>query len=141
MTSVASIFDSMAYGPAPEGDAEALAWIAGHQGRFGHWINGAFTAPGAVFETRNPATGTVLAEVTQGSGDEIALAVAAAQAAPQFSQAECQKLNAQRLEVRKQLRQPYSPEHGQQLQEKLTELEGVLERHCKKPVKNPPKLP
>ena len=63
------------------------------------------------------------------------------QAAPQFSQAECQKLNAQRLEVRKQLRQPYSPEHGQQLQEKLTELEGVLERHCKKPVKNPPKLP
>ncbi|MEY4304248.1 MAG: hypothetical protein RIT52_423 [Pseudomonadota bacterium] len=81
MTSVASIFDSMAYGPAPEGDAEALAWIAGHQGRFGHWINGAFTAPGAVFETRNPATGKVLAEVSQGAGGDISAAVAAARAA------------------------------------------------------------
>ncbi len=81
MTSVREIFDSMAYGPAPEGHAEALAWIAGHQGRFGHWINGAFSAPGAMFETRNPATGKVLAEVTQGSGEEIALAVAAARAA------------------------------------------------------------
>ena len=81
MTSVREIFDSMAYGPAPEGHAEALAWVAGHQGRFGHWVNGAFTAPGATFETRNPATGKVLAEVTQGSGEEIALAVAAARAA------------------------------------------------------------
>jgi aldehyde dehydrogenase (NAD+) len=81
MTSVREIFDSMAYGPAPEGNAEALAWIAAHQGRFGHWINGAFSAPGATFETRNPATGKVLAEVSQGSGDDIARAVAAARAA------------------------------------------------------------
>ena len=81
MTSVREIFDSMAYGPAPEGHAEALAWIAGHQGRFGHWINGAFSAPGAMFETRNPATGKVLAEVAQGSGEEIDLAVAGARAA------------------------------------------------------------
>lgn len=81
MTTVASIFDSMAYGPAPEGHAEALDWIAGHQGRFGHWINGTFTAPGAVFATRNPATGKVLAEVSQGTGDDIAAAVAAARAA------------------------------------------------------------
>lgn len=81
MTSVRDIFDSMAYGPAPEGHAEALAWIAGHQGRFGHWIGGAFTAPGVTFETRNPATGKVLAEVSQGSGDDIAAAVAAARAA------------------------------------------------------------
>ena len=81
MTSVREIFDSMAYGPAPEGNAEALAWIAAHQGRFGHWINGAFTAPGATFATRNPATGKVLAEVSQGSGDDVAQAVAAARAA------------------------------------------------------------
>lgn len=58
--------------------------------------------------------------------------------APQFSQAECQKLNAQRLEVRKQLRQPYNPQHGQQLQSKLKELELLLKQHCKQPVKNPP---
>jgi aldehyde dehydrogenase (NAD+) len=81
MTSVREIFDSMAYGPAPEGHTEALAWIAGHQGRFGHWINGAFSAPGATFETRNPATGKVLAEVSQGSGDDIAAAVAAGRTA------------------------------------------------------------
>ncbi len=81
MSTVREIFDTMAYGPAPEGHAEALAWISGHQGRFGHWINGAFTAAGATFETRNPATGKVLAEVSQGTGDDIAAAVAAARAA------------------------------------------------------------
>jgi aldehyde dehydrogenase (NAD+) len=58
---IKEIFDSMAYGPAPEDNAEALAWIAKHQGRFGHFIDGAFTAPGATFATRNPATGKVLA--------------------------------------------------------------------------------
>lgn len=81
MTTVREIFDSMAYGPAPEGQAEALAWIAAHGGRFGHWINGAFTPAGATFETRNPATGKVLAEVSQGSDGDVALAVAAARAA------------------------------------------------------------
>jgi aldehyde dehydrogenase (NAD+) len=81
MTSVASLFDSMAYGPAPESNAEALAWIAAHHGQFGHWINGKFTAPHATFETRNPATGSVLAAVSQGSGDDIGAAVAAARAA------------------------------------------------------------
>ncbi len=81
MTTVREIFDSMAYGPAPEGNAEVLAWITAHQGRFGHWINGGFTAPAMTFETRNPATGRVLAEVTQGTGEDIAAAVAAARAA------------------------------------------------------------
>ncbi|WP_166837416.1 hypothetical protein [Rheinheimera pleomorphica] len=61
-------------------------------------------------------------------------------AAPQFSQAECQTLNAQRLELRKQLRQPYNAEHGARLQQQLRELEQLLKRHCKKPVKHPPVL-
>lgn len=68
----------------------------------------------------------------------ITLLPAIALGAPQFSQAECQKLNAQRLEVRKQLRQPYNPQHGEQLQSKLKELELLLKQHCKQPVKNPP---
>lgn len=59
-------------------------------------------------------------------------------AATQFSQSECQKLNAQRLEVRKQLRQPYDADHGQKLQDKLQQLERVLKNHCKKPVKDAP---
>ncbi len=79
--SIKEIFDTMAYGPAPESNAEVLAWIAGHQGRFGHWIDGAFTPPAQTFETRNPATGKVLAEVSQGSGDDLDAAVAAARKA------------------------------------------------------------
>lgn len=78
---VRDIFDSMAYGPAPESNTEALAWIAKHQGRFGHWIDGAFTAAGETFETKNPATGKVLAEVTQGSVGDLDAAVAAARRA------------------------------------------------------------
>lgn len=62
-------------------------------------------------------------------------------AAPQFSQAECITLNQQRLELRKQLRQPYDAVHGQRLQQELRELERLLARHCKKPVKTPPAQP
>ena len=40
--SVASHFDAMSYGPAPEGDAEARAWLARHADGFGHFIGGAF---------------------------------------------------------------------------------------------------
>lgn len=62
-------------------------------------------------------------------------------ATPQFSQAECITLNQQRLELRKQLRQPYDAVHGQRLQQELRELERLLARHCKKPVKTPPAQP
>ena len=79
--SVKEIFRSMDYGPAPESAAEAMAWIAGHGGRFGHWIDGRFTAPGTTFATRNPATGAVLAEVTQASQADVDKAVRAARRA------------------------------------------------------------
>jgi aldehyde dehydrogenase (NAD+) len=60
-----SLMDSMDYGPAPEGASEALAWIKGHKGKFGPFIHGSFKASGKTFKTSNPATGEVLAEVTQ----------------------------------------------------------------------------
>ncbi|PTE14143.1 aldehyde dehydrogenase family protein [Pseudogemmobacter blasticus] len=83
---IKEIFDSMAYGPAPESNAEALAWLAKHKAGFGHFINGAFTAPEAPFETRNPANGAVLATVSQGSEATVARAVAAAaRAFPKWS--------------------------------------------------------
>ncbi|MDZ4094892.1 MAG: aldehyde dehydrogenase family protein [Paracoccaceae bacterium] len=78
---VRDIFDAMSYGPAPESATEALDWIARHGGSFGHWIDGRFTLPGAVFETKNPATGKVLASVSQGSGTDIDAAVTAARRA------------------------------------------------------------
>lgn len=78
---VAQIFDSMEYGPAPESADEALAWLDRHDRRFGHFIDGGFTAPGTTFETRNPATGEALAQLTQASAAEVADAVAAARRA------------------------------------------------------------
>ena len=78
---VRDIFESMDYGPAPEGAAEALAWLVDMGDSFGHFIDGQFTAVGATFETRNPATGNVLANVTQGTQADVEAAVTAARKA------------------------------------------------------------
>ncbi|MGB3277728.1 MAG: aldehyde dehydrogenase family protein, partial [Pseudorhodobacter sp.] len=77
---VKEIFDTMPYGPAPESASEALAWVKAHA-PFGHWVNGAFTAPGETFATNNPATAKALAQVTQGTASDIDTAVAAARRA------------------------------------------------------------
>ncbi len=84
MATVAKLFETMEYGPAPESDVPALEWIKQHDnGRFGHFINGRWVAPtaGQYFETINPATKGVLARVAQGSKADIDAAVAAANAA------------------------------------------------------------
>ena len=78
---IKELFDRMDYGPAPEGNAEAKAWLAKHGQRFGHFIDGAFTPAGVGFATRNPATGAELAVVTQGSAADVDRAVAAARRA------------------------------------------------------------
>lgn len=78
---VKGIFETMEYGPAPEDDGPAQAWLDGHNKRFGHFIGGAFQTPGPGFATRNPARGTDLAEVTQGTGADVEAAVAAARKA------------------------------------------------------------
>mgnify|MGYP000591309377 CR=1 FL=1 len=78
---IKEIFDRMDYGPAPEGNAEALAWIAKHKGAFGHFIDGRFASAGAGFDTKNPATGKVLASVTQGTAADVDTAVSAARRA------------------------------------------------------------
>ncbi len=75
---VRDIFESMDYGPAPEEAKAALAWIEGHGGAFGLFIDGGFTEPGETFESRNPATGEVLAAVTQATEADIDAAVRAA---------------------------------------------------------------
>ncbi len=63
-----------------------MAWLKKHGGTFGHFIDGAFTAPEAPFATKNPATGAVLAEVSQGSAATVDAAVqAAARAFPKWS--------------------------------------------------------
>ncbi len=78
---VKEIFETMEYGPAPESAAEALAWLVDQGDTFGHFIDGAFTKPGKGFESRNPATGEVLAKLTQAKQADVEAAVAAARKA------------------------------------------------------------
>ena len=78
---VLEAFKSMEYGPAPESDAEALAWIEQRGSQFGHFIDGEFTKPKNLFETHNPATSQVLAKVSSGTKRDVDLAVAAATSA------------------------------------------------------------
>ncbi|MEQ6249813.1 aldehyde dehydrogenase family protein [Sulfitobacter sp. HNIBRBA3233] len=78
---VSDIFTTMDYGTAPESAAEALAWIKDQGGRFGHFIDGAMTDPGETFESRNPATGGVLAHLTQATQADVDAAVKSARRA------------------------------------------------------------
>ncbi|MBA4071763.1 MAG: aldehyde dehydrogenase [Gemmatimonas sp.] len=71
----------MEYGPAPEADAPARAWLAAHGGAFGHFIGGTWTKVGKTFETFDPSTGKSLARVTQGTAKDVEAAVAAARKA------------------------------------------------------------
>jgi aldehyde dehydrogenase (NAD+) len=81
MATVAEIFKTMEYGPAPESDKEALAWLGKHERVFGHYIDGTWTEPGTTFDVVNPATNKVIARVTDGTKDDVAAAVAAARRA------------------------------------------------------------
>ena len=81
MATVAQIFQTMDYGPAPESDTAARAWLGKRQSVFGHFIGGEWTAPGALFDVVDPATGEVIARVTNGTDNDVAAAVAAAREA------------------------------------------------------------
>jgi aldehyde dehydrogenase (NAD+) len=85
--SVAEYFSSMEYGPAPEDDKAARAWLDEHANGFGHFIDGAFREPSSAsasgddthhFESREPATGRVLASIAQGDSVDVDAAVTAA---------------------------------------------------------------
>ena len=78
---VQQILDTMEYGPAPEGAGPALAWLEEFGGAFGHFVGGRFTDPGPGFDSRNPATGAVLARLTQATEADVSAAVAAARKA------------------------------------------------------------
>ena len=81
-SSIVEKFESMEYGPAPEDAGEGYRWLDARGRRFGSYIDGKWTAVGAdSFETKNPATGEVLATVTAASAVDVDAAVAAARAA------------------------------------------------------------
>jgi len=80
---VAEIFKTMSYGPAPESDAEARRWLERHGPALDHLIANRRVAPaeGAYFDSLNPATGQPLIGVAQGGQADVHAAVAAARAA------------------------------------------------------------
>jgi aldehyde dehydrogenase (NAD+) len=81
--SVAHYYETMEYGPALEADGEARAWLKKHDAVFGHFIAGGFVAPrdGKHLATIEPATGTMLAKIAQGSAADVEAAVNAARTA------------------------------------------------------------
>ena len=71
----------MDYGPAPESQKEAQAWLDGHQRTFGLFIDNAWSEPAELFASTNPVDGTQLAELTQATDADVERAVAAARRA------------------------------------------------------------
>ena len=81
MPTIQEILKTMDYGPSPESSKEANAWLDEHERRFGLFIDNAWSTPGETFATNNPATGKELAQITQGTGDDVNRAVEAARRA------------------------------------------------------------
>ena len=82
MASVADIFKTMEYGPAPEAGKPGVEWIEAHQ-PFGLYIGGEWRKPsgGDYFDSTNPASGKVIARIAKGTSADVDAAVAAAGAA------------------------------------------------------------
>ena len=86
MSKVAEILKTMDYGPSPESADQALAWLARHKQRFGHFIGGESVKGKTHFATLNPANGQPLAQIAQATRDQVQAAVqAASRALPAWS--------------------------------------------------------
>ncbi len=82
MPTINEILTTMDYGPAPESQKEAQAWLSQHARRFGLFIDNAWSEAGSeTFATHNPATGVELAQLTQANALDVERAVAAARRA------------------------------------------------------------
>jgi aldehyde dehydrogenase (NAD+) len=80
---IAEIFETMEYGPAPESADPAEAWLDARKREILPFVGGEFRRPagGEFFDTVNPGTGKPLARVAQCGAPEVDAAVAAARAA------------------------------------------------------------
>ena len=79
--SIKEIFNSMEYGPAPEGAELANQWLDAHNRTFGFYIGGKWDAASSHFETKNPADKSVLGKIGQGTQADVDHAVDAAKKA------------------------------------------------------------
>ncbi|MFN3764252.1 MAG: aldehyde dehydrogenase family protein [Aliihoeflea sp.] len=76
-------YDAMEYGPAPESRSEADRWLAARDFSASLFINGEWRKPasGKTFESRDPASGRLLATLGEAGAADIDAAVAAARKA------------------------------------------------------------
>ncbi len=84
MNSVAEIFDTLSYGPAPEDAGAVRAWLAAHGDGFPLFIAGEWRASRQrtpQIPCLSPASGERLASITQSCAQDVDEAVACAQAA------------------------------------------------------------
>ena len=81
MTDIEELFDELEYGPALEDASPAYDWLRQHKNVFGHWIAGKWTTPGRDFKSKNPADGSILAELSQGTKDDVDSAICSARLA------------------------------------------------------------
>ncbi|MDO8598684.1 MAG: aldehyde dehydrogenase family protein, partial [bacterium] len=80
---VQKLLQKLDYGPAPESDGKVRAWLKRHGAKFGHFIGGEFRPPvgDAYFETKDPSDGKKLADIAQGTAEDVDAAMAAAASA------------------------------------------------------------
>eukprot|EP01094_Clydonella_sp_ATCC50884_P017053 TRINITY_DN2900_c0_g1_i2.p1 TRINITY_DN2900_c0_g1~~TRINITY_DN2900_c0_g1_i2.p1 ORF type:complete len:667 (+),score=209.93 TRINITY_DN2900_c0_g1_i2:118-2118(+) len=78
-----SLLETLVYGPAPESDSTARAWIDQHERRFGLFINNQWVHPeGREYtDTCSPADNTSLAAICEGTAEDADVAVQAARTA------------------------------------------------------------
>jgi aldehyde dehydrogenase (NAD+) len=83
MSTIAEIFETMEYGPAPESAGPATRWLEERERTFRHWIGGEWREPseGEFFETGDPSNNRPLARIAQGSAADVDAAVRAAREA------------------------------------------------------------
>jgi aldehyde dehydrogenase (NAD+) len=83
MATIAEIFETLEYGPAPESADPALAWLEARGREILPFIGGAFRRPdsGEWFDALNPANAKPIARVAQCGAAEVDAAVDAARAA------------------------------------------------------------
>ena len=81
--SIAEIFETLEYGPAPESASPAVRWLEERNRKLRLYIDGEWRDPetGEWFDSVNPATNQPLAGVSQAGKDDVDAAVAAARRA------------------------------------------------------------
>jgi aldehyde dehydrogenase (NAD+) len=81
--SIAEIFETLEYGPAPESASPAVRWLEERDRTLRLYVDGAWADPetGEWFDTVNPATNKPLARVAQAGKADVDAAVAAARRA------------------------------------------------------------